>query len=467
KIEGLEKEVIEVIPVIQRTQHLPLSSAQKRLWFLEQIHTGEKSIYNIPITYQLDRDPEINNLESAVNTLIQRHESLRTIFKSRDGIPYQEIKSSLNLKISTEKAHPDALQDILKTEACTRFDLETGPLQRIKLLDIGENQKILVITMHHIISDGWSIGIMIKELNTLYKHYASGNTLDLKQLSIQYADYSSWKDKQLNEKDTSYWLERLDGFEDLELPTDFRRQSNQPNSGAHFRFKLDKVLLKKITTIASRNNTTLFTLLFSAFNILLKRYSGQDDIICGTPVANRNLKETEDIIGFFVNTLALRNNLSGNLNFMDLLETINKNCILDFEHQDIDFEQVVDGLNIDRSTGRSPVFQVMFILQNKNDRINIDFPGVSSKLIHFETTISKFDLTLDLQEGIDEIIGEFEYDTRLFKKETIERLSSHYLTLLESIVQTPEAKIDDLSMMTPEEQNYVLNSWNRSDKSFP
>jgi amino acid adenylation domain-containing protein len=408
--------------------------------------------------------------------LIYRHESLRTTFAMHAGQPMQVIHPVgpyilpiIDLHgLGSEQAEQQT-QHLAHQEAQYPCNLETGPLLRTTLLQLGKEENVLLLTLHHIITDGWSNGVLIQELTTLYQSMRDGEAILLSPQSIQYADYALWQrdwlQGQVLETQLAYWRTQLAGAPSLELPTDHPRPLMSTHRGASVQFHLPPLLSKQLVALSREEHVTLFMLLLAAFQVLLARYSGQRDISVGTPIANRRQIELEEVIGFFVNTLVMRTDLSGDLTFQQVLQRVREGCLGAYAHQDLPFEKIVEELVLERDMSRSPLFQVMLTLQNTLSAQN-DLAGVSVHSLQMERLNSQFDLTLLLAETEQGLAGMLEYSTDLFKEETIERLLGHWQTLLEGIVQTPQAHIWELPLLTPQEQ-VLLQDWNTTQMVSP
>jgi amino acid adenylation domain-containing protein len=451
----------------------PTSFAQQRLWFLDQLEPGSPT-YNMPGTIRLKGTLNIDALHKTLNEIVARHESLRTTFSVVDEQPVQVISPSLSIDLPVqdlrhllpvceleEKAKLLAIE-----EAQTSFDLSHGPLLRAKLLRLADDEFMLLITMHHIISDEWSIGIFIRELATLYDGFSSDRSSPLPELSIQYVDFALWQQEWLEsgvlEKQLDYWKNQLGGnLPVLELPTDRPRPAVQTAHGAHYIFALPVHLLRTVAALSRGENATTFMTLLAAFQSLLHRYTGQDDIIVGSPIANRNRSETESVIGFFVNTLVLRTDFSGNHTFRELIARVREVALGAYDHQDAPFEKLVEALQPERDRSRPPLFQVAFQLEAATPD-PLQLPGLELDVVIVESGTSKFDLTLQLSETKDGFRGSVEYNTDLFDEDSIRRMVGHFQVLLESVVADPNRRVSQLPILTPEEKYQVLFEWNNT-----
>ncbi|NEQ65179.1 MAG: amino acid adenylation domain-containing protein [Symploca sp. SIO2D2] len=465
------------IQTIPRQQPLSLSFAQQRLWFLEQLEDCN-AIYNIPLVLQLQGYLDIAALKQGLDEISQRHESLRTTFLEIDGIPSQiihiqniNIFNQIDLSNLSKDEQTTETQRLINGETQRPFELEQGPLLRTTLLKLTDASHVLIVMMHHIISDGWSIGIFINELSTLYTALASGNPSPLPTLPIQYADFSHWQRQWLKEKvleeQMEYWQQQLADIPTLlTLPTDRPRPPMQTFRGKRESFQLSKALTQKLKQLARQTETTLFMLLFGVFTTLLYRYSDQTDIVVGSPIAHRNHREIEPLIGFFVNTLVLRINFSNYPGFQELLKQIKRVSLDAYAHQDIPFEQLVEALQPERHLSYNPLFQVMFVLQNAPVE-EFDLPGLQVNLLETEQVVSQFDLTLLITEKGQGLTGEFEYNCDLFEATTIKRMVGHFQTLLAGIIDNPQQKVTELPLLTSTEQQQLLIEWNRTTVSYP
>ena len=471
------KPLESVINSVARTEDLPLSFAQQRMWFLYQMDQ-QNSAYNEALTIRLTGRLNIDILEQTINAIIQRHESLRTTFPVVEGKPIQKIAPSLKIKllvINLKDISQDQIDKQIIEELQKPFDLTQSPLLRCTLFDLGYENYILVNVFHHIIIDGWSKGILFKELSEFYQAFLSNSTVDLPELPIQYADFAVWQRQWLQgeilENQLNYWKKQLTGAPPLlELPTDKPRPATANFRGHSISFQINSELTEKLKLLSQKSGVTLFMTLLAALNTLLFRYSGQDDILIGTPTANRNRQEIEPLIGFFVNTLVLRNSLEGNPTFSGLLQQA-RNVVLEaYANQDVPFEQVVDGLEIERSLSYNPLFQVMFALQNAPLNA-LKLPNLKAQYLAVENQRIKFDLSLFLEEIETEkgsyLEGFWEYDGDLFTPERITRMVGHFQTLLKGIVANPQQTVGELPLLTESEEQQLLVEWNQTQTSYP
>jgi|CXWL01.1.fsa_nt_gi amino acid adenylation domain-containing protein/non-ribosomal peptide synthase protein (TIGR01720 family) len=469
--------------ILQRTGHeqIPLSFSQQRLWFLNQFDS-QNVAYNLSATLKLRGRLNVEAVEHCFNEIIRRHEVLRTAFTTRGDNPIQIITPESNFSVAYTDlsnlpgdicAH-EALR-LAKEEALRPFDLSTGPLLRVCLLGVGEQAAkqdyLLFLTLHHIVADGWSLGILIREFSVLYKACHINQTSPLPELPIQYADFAIWQRGQLQgamlERHLAYWTQRLEGSPTLlELPFDRPRPAVCSYQGARYSFSMPKSLTVRLYDLSKKEKTTLFVTLITVFNVLLYRYSRQCDINIGYPIANRTQVETEGLIGFFVNTLVLRTDLSGNPPFVELLGQV-RDRVLDAQiHQELPFERIVEELQPARSLSYNPLFQVMFALQNMPME-NLELPDLHIERLPLETGVSLFDLSLLVTERDGGLDALFEYSTDLFEECSVGRMASHFVQLLECFSVSPDALIGSLSLLTNNERLQILGQWNTQETVYP
>ncbi|MBA3774792.1 MAG: amino acid adenylation domain-containing protein, partial [Ramlibacter sp.] len=464
------------ITPVERGQPLALSFAQQRLWFLAQLD-GQSQAYHMPAGLHLSGQLDRGALRRALDRIVARHEALRTSFVLLQGQPVQHIAApdiGFTLHEHDLSGHADALgeaQRLAQAEASAEFDLEQGPLIRGRLLVLGEEEHVLLVTMHHIVSDGWSMGVFTRELGVLYGAFAQGQDDPLPALAIQYADYAAWQRRWLEgeelQRQSAYWQARLGGAPALlELPTDRARPAHQDHRGATLGVQLDEQLTAALKALSQRQGTTLYMTLLAAWAALLGRLSGQDDIVIGTPVANRMRVEVEGLIGFFVNTLALRLDLSGSPSTVELLGRVKGRTLDAQEHQDLPFEQVVELAKPVRSMAHSALFQVMFSWQN-NEQDTLELPGLQLQGVGTPTQIAKFDLSLDLSEAGGRIAGVLEYATALFDGATIERWAGYLENLLRAMVAKENEAVDRLELLGQAERHQLLVEWNATQAEYP
>ena len=450
------------IPPAARDKEMPLSFAQERLWFIDQLEPGS-SAYNVPDTMRLTGRLNVEALRQALDGIIARHESLRTTFPVVQNRPAQVVAPSLNVALpiidlgglAESQREVEALR-LVAQDVQRPFDLSRGPLVRARLFRLDEEEHILLLTLHHIISDGWSMGVLFRELGTLYEAFSAGRPSPLEELPIQYADYAVWQregpQSESLSKQLSYWKEQLAGAPAvLELPTDKPRPAVQNFRGARQFAVLPKHLSQALNDLSRHENATIFMTLVAAFQTLLARYSGQEDISVGTDVSNRNRAETEGLIGFFLNHVVLRTDLSGNPTFRELLGRVREMALEAYAHQDVSFHKLVEVLKPERSLSHTSLFQVLFVLQNAPTE-PLKLTGLTLRQLDFDREMSKFDLALFIEETEAGLIGNWVYKTDLFDATTVTRMAGHFETLLESIVAEPDAQLSDLEMLTESEK---------------
>lgn len=451
----------------------PLSYAQERLWVLWQLDP-ESAVYNIPAAIQFKRTLDVGRMEQALNTVIQRHETLRTVFAIVDGRPVQIILPlltidvpMLDLRATSGKAQQETVQYLANQEAAQAFDLTKGPLIKAKILQLGAGGSVLLLNLHHIVADGWSINIFIREVSLIYNALAGHDTPVLPALAIQYADFARWQRRHQDswKKQLAYWTQRLDGIPRLlELPTDYRRPQANNAAGATKYFALPRQLAEKLEQFSVAQNKTLFVVLLAVFKILLFRYSNQIDIVVGTPVANRNRRELEALIGFFVNTLVLRSRLHRQLTFRQLLKQVETLAIDAFDHQDVPFEQLVKALQPQRDESHTPLFQVLFALFD-------DFAAGAKlgdfRLLEIDNGTAKFDLTLSLTRSEQGIGGFLQYRAALFHPANVQRMLNHFQMLLAAVIADPDRRISHYSLLTVADRQRLQKETEHALADYP
>ena len=463
--------------LVSRAAALPLSFSQQRLWFLEQWHP-DIPVYNIPIAYRLTGSLNFAALERGLNEIIRRHESLRTFFTVDSGQPVQRIAPALAVPIPTvelccpnEAEREAEAQRLVNDHARRPFDLSQAPLLRVILFRLAANDHILLLTLHHIVSDGWSLDILNRELAIFYNAFCNDELSPLPALEHQYVDYAAWQrdwlQNEVLERQLRYWKQQLDGMTHaLRLPFDRPRPAMQTYHGARRSFALSQRLTQALQSLSRKTGVTLFMTQLAAFQTLLYRYSGQDEIVVGTPIAGRDNSAVEGLIGFFVNTLVLRADLSGNPAFRDLLVRVREMTLGAYAHQDLPFEKLVAELLPERRLSQSPLFQVLFSYQNMPTS-ELQFLGLRTVPLEISTDTAKFDLTLTMIEEAGSLMGSVEYNTDLFDAATVERMVDHYQTLLEGIVANPGQCIGELPLLTAAEKHQVLVEWNDTQADYP
>ncbi|MGZ6550830.1 MAG: condensation domain-containing protein, partial [Tumebacillaceae bacterium] len=406
---------------VSRTQQLPLSFAQQRLWFLDQLDPGSAT-YNVPMALRLRGPLDVEALEHSLGEIVQRHESLRTTFAEHEGQAVQVVANAtaFALPVLDVTAHAEREREALVSQWLTEeirwsFDLVNGPLFRARLLCLQAEEAVLFLNLHHIVTDGWSMNIFIQELSALYEAFQQGQASSLPDVSVQYADFAAWQRDWLQGdelvRQLTYWQEKLGGeLPVLQLPTDRPRPKRQTYRGSLHSFVIPAPLVAKIKAISKREEATLFMTMLAAYKTLLYRYTGQEDLLIGTPIANRNRRELEGVIGFFVNTLVMRTDLSGNPSFRELVHRLRDVALGAYTHQDLPFEKLVEELHPERDMSHSPLFQAMFAMQNHASQ-TLQLNGLDCEQLDVEYTVSKFDITLFVEEQADELVCGFEYNT--------------------------------------------------------
>ncbi|WP_346656797.1 non-ribosomal peptide synthase/polyketide synthase [Pseudomonas sp. SWRI18] len=466
--------LFEIAPVFKRQEGEPLrlSYAQERQWFLWQLEP-QSSAYHLPRALRLKGRLDRAALQRSFDSLIARHESLRTYLHQDVDQVLQVVRPELQLQIAVETADAAQLEALVQAEAAKPFDLQQGPLLRVKLLQLTPEDHVLVLVLHHIVSDGVSMQVMVDELVQLYVAYSQGQDVRLPDLSIQYPDYAlwqrSWMEAGEKERQLGYWCERLGGEQPvLELPLDHPRPAVQSYRGARLDMGLDTGLVTGLKALAQREGVTLFMLLLASFQTLLYRYSGQSDIRVGVPIANRNRAETERLIGFFVNTQVLKADIDGQMSFSQLLVQVKQRALEAQSHQDLPFEQLVEALQPERSLSHNPLFQVMFNHQTegRSRRGEQQLPGLGVEALEWDSQSAQFDLSLDTQESPEGIWASLTYATDLFDPATVQRMAGHWQMLLRAVVGRAGNRIAQLGMLVDDEQRRLLQEWNRSTTAF-
>jgi amino acid adenylation domain-containing protein/non-ribosomal peptide synthase protein (TIGR01720 family) len=460
----------------------PLSFAQQRLWFLEQLVPGNP-FYNEHVTIPMPPPLNVAVLEKTLNEIIRRHETLRTTFEAVNGSPRQIIAPALELKIPVidlsrlpeQERMAEALR--LATEQAQRpFDLLRGPLLRVSILRTDEENHLFALTMHHIIADGWSMDVFYRELNELYMAFSAGRHSPLPELPIQYADFAVWQREYLTgevlEKQLGYWKKQLIDLPTLNLPTDRPRPAMQSFRGATVPLMISKRVQKSVQALCGQEEATPFMVLLTAFEVLLSRYTNQEDIVVGSPIANRNRAELEPLIGFFVNMLVMRGDLSGDPSFREAVRRVKQVCLEAYAHQDLPFEKLVEELQPERDLSRNPLFQVIFqffSMPGGYDERETDEETItetSSGFVDVKNTVAKFDLRLDLWDTAEGIGGQLEYSRDLFDEATIKRMAAHFQMLLEAVAENPEQRLSQLPLLTNAEQHQLLVEWNETKSNY-
>ncbi|NET87243.1 MAG: amino acid adenylation domain-containing protein [Kamptonema sp. SIO1D9] len=463
-------------PRIYRPRNLPLSFAQQRLWFLDRL-LPDSSAYNMPMAVQIRGHLNITALEKSLNEIIQRHEICRTKFQTVAGSPTQIIVPHLSLTLepldltTLRNEQQQAQVQQLTAAANEPFDLATAPLLRASLVQLSDRHYILLLTIHHIIFDAWSMGILIQELTALYSAFSQGNPSPLAPLKMQYADFACWQRQQLSEanldKALAYWKQKLEGdLPPLTLPADRPRPPIPTFKGARQPFQIDNTLTAQLRQLSQQQGATLFMILLTAWKILIYRYTSQEDLRVGTAIAGRPGPEVESLIGCFVNTLVLRSHLSGDCTVLAALEQVREVALEAYAHQELPFEKLVEELQPERVLSHSPLFQVGFAFYGDR-RPDLTLEGLSLNPINVDSGTAKLDLTLSLREEETGLTGWVEYATDLFDVSTIERMLGHYQTLLVGMVRNPEQRLDRLPLLATQERQQLLQQWNQTQTPYP
>ncbi|QFG00391.1 amino acid adenylation domain-containing protein [Psychrobacillus glaciei] len=456
---------------------LPASFAQKRLWFLDNL-IDEKSLYNTPLILNLSGNLDPVALSNSIEQVINRHESLRTTFVEHNTDVLQVISSETSfdltvhdLSILEEVALAQNYLELLETEIHHSFDLEKGPLIRACLIRKTSQDHVLLVNMHHAITDGWSMDIFVRELNAFYEKHTAGKSLDLPELPIQYGDYATWQKDWLKEKvlanQLAYWKEQLRGeLPVLQLPMDRQRPAKQTFNGNKQSIVISTELVQALKALNQKAGTTSFMTLLAAFKVLLHRYSGQNDLLVGTPISNRNKQEIENLIGFFVNTLVIRTEINKDFSFMELLKQVRETALEAYTHQDVPFERVVEEIQPARSLSHSPLFQTMFSYHNTSGA-ETKIGDLEVQYLQVQSKITKEELIVGISESNKRLTVSFEYNTDLFNEETIDRMLTSFHLILQDVVEKPEALIGDLEILSKEENDRIVQEWNQTEDKYP
>ncbi|AFZ30327.1 amino acid adenylation domain protein [Gloeocapsa sp. PCC 7428] len=470
---------LELPPIkrIERSQALPLSFAQQRLWFLSQLEP-DSPFYNIPTAVRLEGQLNLAALEQSFNEILRRHEVLRTHFRTVEGQAIAvvspttpQLLSVIDLSKLPPPQQETKVRQLALAEAQQPFNLEADTLLRVKLLCLSEQEYVTLLTMHHIVSDGWSIEVLVREVAILYQAFCEGQPSPLPELEIQYVDFTAWQKQWLEgeilESQLAYWLKQLDGAPAvLELATDYPRPAIQSSRGAKYSFCLSLEQSLALKSLSQQQGSTLFMTLLTAFKTLLHRYTKSNDIVIGSPIANRNHSQIEGLIGFFANTLVLRTNLEGNPSFQELLHRVKEVALEAYTHQDTPFELLVEKIQPQRDLSHTPLFQVMFVLQNAQTS-EIKLPGLTLSTLESDSGTANFDLTLNMRETAEGLVGTIEYSIDLFKPQTIQRMADHLQILLCGIIANPEQRLSELPLLTADEQHQLLVGWNQTQVEYP
>ncbi len=468
-----------LVPVV-REGPLPLSFAQQRLWVVDRIEPGSPA-YNMPSPLRLRGALELPVLRASLDALVERHESLRTVFPEEGGSPVQVVHPAapvplpmVDLRSLPEEARQPEARRLSGAEAMRPFDLAQGPLLRGTLVRLGEEDHVLLFNMHHIVSDGWSMQVLVREVSVFYGAFSQGEEPRLPELPVQYADFAVWQREWLSgevlQAQIDFWRERLEGAPPLlEVPTDRPRRAGQSPLAANHPFTLSPELSQRLRELARREGATLFMTLLAGWQALLSKYSGQDDVVVGTPIAGRNRGETEGLIGFFVNTLALRARLGADPTWSGLLEQVREETLGAYDHQDLPFERLVEELGVERSLTHTPVFQTMFTLNlfGGESGEKLDLGELGPERFGGGESVAKFDLDLVFSDGGEVLGGGLLYRRTLFEAATIARMAGHLETVLEALAADPARHLSELSLLRGEERAQVLEAWNDTAAAYP
>ncbi|WP_343857543.1 condensation domain-containing protein, partial [Fulvivirga kasyanovii] len=465
---GNQTQYSEILP-LEPQDYYAVSHAQKRLWILDQLEE-EQYAYNIPRAYKITGHLDVDAFKLAFHTLVSRHESLRTTFLSIDGVPYQQVQSAEAIgfelhyeDLRGEEGAEARAEELARSESLASFNLQTGPLLRARLLQVSEDKYVFVYTLHHIISDGWSEGVLVQDVLQLYEAYKAGKENPLAPLSIHYKDYAAWQNDQLSgdnlEVLRNYWLDQFSGeLPVLNLPADYQRPKVKTYNGERVNFWLDKEELDKLKKMGRANDASLFMTLVACVNLLLYRFSGQEDLIVGSPVAGRDHVDLENQIGLYLNTLALRTRLKGRDSYQQLLSRVKDVVLGAFEHQAYPFDCIVQDLNLNRDQSRYPLFDVWVVLQNTSvrDDNNTQMNDLDFRTFDSAGVICNYDLKFGFEEMDEALFINFEYSTDLFAPETAAKFADALKVLLKTISNDPLSAIDDIELISEEEKQRQL-----------
>ena len=475
RFAGATTGIPPVTPVHQDGM-VPLSYGQQRLWFLDQLEPGTAA-YNIPFSVQLTGALDIQALERALNEIVQRHEVLRTSFELRpEGAVqivhpgWQGALQSIDLTEIQGDFQKIMLRDLAAQEAAAPFDLRSGPLLRARLLRLNDNQHVLLLTLHHIVSDGWSISILVREMQQIYRTFAAGASSPLPSLRVQYADYSRWQRKWLTEtvlqEQVGYWRQALEGLSDLRLPTDRPRPSVMSRQAASIPVQVPASVVIQARVLAAREGATLFMVLVAALQVVLGRRAGQRDVGIGTSIANRRSADIESLIGFFVNTLVLRTKIEPHLSPRELLSQVRETCLDAYAHQDIPFELLIEKLSPERDLTRNPLFQTIFVLQNAPFE-QLQMSELRLAPLESRQAAAKFDLEFTLHEATKgDLVGEVVYSTELFEFLTARHIADEWTRCFTWMVEQPDRPLSEFSLLSDAEHRQIVRGWNETCQKY-
>lgn len=461
------------LPVLSKVDHgkkAPLSYAQQQMWLLDQLNPGSVS-YTVPNIMQFPFEIDVDALNRALSEVIRRHETLRTTFAAIDGEPFQVINEAQDVTVSVidltdlpVETRDLAAQKLMREQARLPWDLANSPPFRHQLIKFAEDRFVLAMTLHHIATDGRSMGILSYEIQTLYQAFRAGRSSPLSELPIQYADYAIWQRDWLKgqqiEPHLDYWKRKLEDTSVLELPTDHPRPAVHRYRGAHYSIWLDETVVHSVRELAVAEGATIFMALLALFQLLLARYTGQNDICVGTPTANRSQPQLEKLIGYFINTLVIRTAIDGNPSFRELLNHVRTGCLEAYDHQEVPFEKLVDALGVQRDLGHNPLFQVLFVHQKLTHEGRV---GAATRQLGPEQETANFDLVLNAQESLDRLECKLIYNSDLFEPSTIERMGAHLELLIRQCVSNPDRALSQTSMLLPSERREILESFSQQE----
>ncbi|HEU0014494.1 MAG TPA: amino acid adenylation domain-containing protein, partial [Longimicrobium sp.] len=480
RVEEMRRAGLPVLPPVvpvERTEPPLPSFGQERLWFLDRFDPGTS--WNLPFALRLRGALDVDALERSLGEIVRRHEVLRTVFRERDGTPRQVIAPFGGFRLPvTDLSHlpretraAEVQRELVAEGGSRPFDLSAGPLFRAGLLRLGAEEHVLLLSQHHIVSDGWSMGVLYRELASLYEAYREGGESPLPELGVQYADYAVWQREQVEgrvlERQLAYWRERLAGAPELlELPTDRPRPAVRTYRGAKVPVELSLALVERLQALGRSEGATLYMVLLAAYQVLLSKYSGSEDIVVGSPIAGRTRKEAEDLIGFFVNSMVLRTDLSGDPSFREVLRRAREVTLGAYEHQEVPFERLVAELQPERTLSHTPLFQVMFALQNAGGG-GAALPGLEVSGVGAELASAKFDLSLVLKATAQGLRVGLNYGTDLFERGTVVRMLGHLERVLEQVAADADVRLSQLELLGEAERALVLEAWNRTERPYP
>ena len=471
----LKTEDAKITPIDRnKVQRIPLSFEQESLWFIDRLQGSVQ--FHMPGVFRLTGDLDLSALENSLRTIISRHQVLRTVIEEHDGVGYQKICDADEWRLQyvpqdETRAKGMDTREYIEELISRPFDLSKDLMLRVTLIEVSHQNHILVAIMHHIAADGWSLSIVVRELAELYRSYVEHRPPALEELPIQYADYAMWQRTYLSgsvlETKLKYWKEHLNGVEPIVLPVDYRRPSGQSIRGGVVNKFVDKEICDALMSLSRKEGTTLFMALLAIFNVLLHRYSGQDDICIGSPTAGRQTEAVEGLVGFFLNAIALRSNLRDDPSFHHLLQQIRQTTLDAYEHQDVPFEKIVKALDIERDANINPVFQVRFALQNAPAAGSLDLNGVNLEEIAYDQVTVQIDLNLIIKESPEGLYISLYYCSDLYKEETIRRMLEHYANLMRAVIEDSNTKISQLKMLSAADEMQLLQEFNNTQTDYP